>query len=81
LDKLGLDDPKMPEVSLAKTSSSRKRWASMTFPGILCRMIHWLSVLLRLAVAGLNSCRNLLFGKPGFAPPTGAPEPGMRRIF
>ena len=63
---------------MAKTSSSRKRWASMTFPGILCRMIHWLSVPLRLAVAGLNSCRNLLFGKPGFAPPTGGPEPGFQ---
>jgi len=32
----------------------------MTVPGILCRMIHWLSVLLRLAAAGLNSRRNLL---------------------
>ena len=47
-------------VSLAKTSSARKRWASNTFPGILCRMIHWLIVLIRLVLTGLKSRRNLL---------------------
>lgn len=37
-----------------------KRWASKSFPGILCRMIRWLIVLIRLVVAALKSRRNLL---------------------
>src|SRR5660398_3779 len=38
----------------------RKHWASETFPGILCRMTCWLTVVLHLAVAGLKSRRNLV---------------------
>ena len=39
----------------------RKHWAFSPFPGILCRMNRWLTVVLRLVVAGLKSRRNLLF--------------------
>jgi hypothetical protein len=62
LDKLGLDDPEMPKVSLAKASSSPK---TLGFHDVSRNPLphnSLLSVLLRLAVAGLNSRRNL-FGR------------------
>jgi len=37
-----------------------KRWDSNTFLKILCRIVHWLIVLIRLVVARLKSRRNLL---------------------
>src|SRR5260370_42249726 len=43
-----------------KSHPVRKHWASESSPGILCRMIRWLTVALRLALAGLKSHRNLL---------------------